>query len=382
MRCICVRTKVWLIFAFGISCFLGGSPLLQAESKSWHWTIPTLSTEQQGAKVEVRWTRPVRRSSAPDKSELAHYWVHFGPVSRGNVHEPSAFQYKSAFKVTADQEAVVLDGFPPGQPYYVAVTAVDADGRESPFSSEGSLTVASPLIAKFSFKPRAGEAPLTVMFSDVSEGGHTSRTWAFGDRRTSSAANPRHTFQKPGTYRVRLSIKGLQGADETEQMIIVSPRKRSTKQSTKGTPKPSTVARQPARLKTDNRSRPKAKLKAVQGAEVKKPVQMAAKPNGQPGAGASSPSTTAPARQSESEAPEQQVLLPPARSQVARLDPSVGATSRLAGASQGKRRGAYNFRIRPEDYGYTYVGAGDHRAVQKVGLDGDWLRIKQVACFT
>ena len=59
--------------------------------------------------------------------------------------------------------------------------------------------------AKFRADPPGGQAPLTIQFTDMSKGGPTMWAWDFGDGTTSMVANPVHTYDKPGMYRVKLT---------------------------------------------------------------------------------------------------------------------------------------------------------------------------------
>ncbi len=347
MRCVLIEVRLRLAETLILSncrylvlswfaCALCFAPTLWAEPGEWDWTIPTLSTALQGSKIEVRWTQPVRRAKASDAAQLTAYRVHFGPVSRGDEQEPSAFQYNSSFKIPADQTSVILDGFPPGKPYFVAVTALDTAGRESPYSSEHRLTIGSQLTAKFSARPQSGEAPLTVAFADQSKGGQTSRTWHFGDRRTSSAGRPRHTYHKPGTYRVRLEIAGPTGSDEAVRTITVSASKRSVKRSTAAGQKPP--------RKTAKRVRRKPQTTSATALNSS---------SGEPGKAASRPETGRMAKErAELSSPVRPAAMP------------------LPGG--GDHRGPYGFDFKLEDYGFTYAGAGDYRVVREAALAGDW----------
>ncbi len=73
-------------------------------------------------------------------------------------------------------------------------------------------TVAAPT-ADFSGSPRSGTAPLTVEFTDESEGEIDSWEWDFGDDATSTARNPSHTYTDVGSYDVSLTVTGPGGAD-------------------------------------------------------------------------------------------------------------------------------------------------------------------------
>jgi PKD repeat protein len=67
--------------------------------------------------------------------------------------------------------------------------------------------------AGFTGAPLTGTAPLTVSFTDLSTGTITSWAWDFGDGGTSTQRNPVHTYQKQGTYKVRLTVSGPAGSN-------------------------------------------------------------------------------------------------------------------------------------------------------------------------
>jgi DNA-binding beta-propeller fold protein YncE len=70
-----------------------------------------------------------------------------------------------------------------------------------------------PLEADFNASPIYGIAPLAVSFGNLSRGDYTSGSWDFGDGQTSTGLNPEHTFQKPGSFTVTLTIYGSEGSD-------------------------------------------------------------------------------------------------------------------------------------------------------------------------
>ncbi|MFQ5639341.1 MAG: PKD domain-containing protein, partial [bacterium] len=84
------------------------------------------------------------------------------------------------------------------------------------------VTTTSALKAEFTGTPTSGIAPLTVSFADQSTGNISSRAWEFGDGETSTAINPSHTYQNPGTYTVKLTVSGSGGSDtETKTNYII-----------------------------------------------------------------------------------------------------------------------------------------------------------------
>ncbi|MGH3115867.1 MAG: PKD domain-containing protein [Gaiellales bacterium] len=72
-----------------------------------------------------------------------------------------------------------------------------------------------PLTAAFSGTPTSGGAPLTVSFTDLSQGEPTSWNWSFGDGTTSMLENPAHTYMTAGTYTVSLTVTDAAGTIRT-----------------------------------------------------------------------------------------------------------------------------------------------------------------------
>jgi len=68
-------------------------------------------------------------------------------------------------------------------------------------------------IADFLAEPRRGPAPLTVKFTNASQGEFTEVRWDFGDGTTSQEPNPTHTYRSAGAYTVKLTVSGPGGAD-------------------------------------------------------------------------------------------------------------------------------------------------------------------------
>ncbi|MDD1730315.1 MAG: PKD domain-containing protein [Methanospirillum sp.] len=79
------------------------------------------------------------------------------------------------------------------------------------------------LNASFEVSPESGYAPLTVHFSDLSEGSPDSWKWNFGDGGESILSNPNHTYVKPGHYSVSLEIKksGYTGVTHQKDVVTV-----------------------------------------------------------------------------------------------------------------------------------------------------------------
>jgi PKD repeat protein len=69
------------------------------------------------------------------------------------------------------------------------------------------------LLANFSANRTTGTFPLTVKFTDTSEGTFSNFFWDFGDGNSSTIQNPSHTYTTPNSYSVSLSVSGNGGTD-------------------------------------------------------------------------------------------------------------------------------------------------------------------------
>jgi uncharacterized membrane protein len=73
---------------------------------------------------------------------------------------------------------------------------------------------AAPITADFTGSPTTGAAPLTVQFTDESDGDPTSWAWDFGDSGTSTDQHPEHEYTAPGSYDVELEATNAGGSDD------------------------------------------------------------------------------------------------------------------------------------------------------------------------
>lgn len=89
--------------------------------------------------------------------------------------------------------------------YEVTLTVFNSCGSDV---TTQFVEVLPPLDAAFTSDVTSGCAPLTVQFSDVSEGDVETRNWNFqgGFPATSTDANPVVTYSTPGTYSVTLTV--------------------------------------------------------------------------------------------------------------------------------------------------------------------------------
>ena len=87
----------------------------------------------------------------------------------------------------------------------------DSETKPSFINVESS---SEPFLANFEASPLTGLAPFNVSFTNTSLGMIDSYLWDFGDGQTSSDFQPKHTYQTPGIYTVRLVVKGPNNKNE------------------------------------------------------------------------------------------------------------------------------------------------------------------------
>lgn len=65
-------------------------------------------------------------------------------------------------------------------------------------------------------------APLTISFTNTSQGDNLSYLWNFGDGGTTTTSNPTHTFQA-GTWEVTLTVTNDNGTDVSSAVVVATP---------------------------------------------------------------------------------------------------------------------------------------------------------------
>ena len=75
------------------------------------------------------------------------------------------------------------------------------------------ITVLNLPLADFIADKTRGGAPMSVWFTDKSQGAPTSWQWDFGDGTTATEQNPTHQYNSLGTYTVKLTASNTNGQD-------------------------------------------------------------------------------------------------------------------------------------------------------------------------
>ena len=79
-----------------------------------------------------------------------------------------------------------------------------------------------PPTANFTWTPSDPLARTDVQFTDLSTdtGGIVSWSWDFGDNASSPSQNPKHKYERGGTYQVRLTVTDSDGSSNSLQKTI------------------------------------------------------------------------------------------------------------------------------------------------------------------
>jgi PKD repeat protein len=133
--------------------------------------------------------------------------------------------------------------YPVAGDYTVSLTAASTTGGSNTAIRARYITVNNAPSASFYVSVTSGTAPFIVQFTDTSTNSPTSWSWNFGDNRMSDEQNPTHSYTKPGTYSVSLTVRNPAGIDQSIQsdyiMVSTTPVARGTQTTARLTPVPS-----------------------------------------------------------------------------------------------------------------------------------------------
>jgi PKD repeat protein len=158
--------------------------------------------------------------SASPRSGTAPLDVRFSDASTGNITS-RLWSFGDGQSSTATnpvhtyQSAGIFD---------VSLTVSGPNGSDFK-TRAGYITANEPsptTVAAFSADKTSGEAPLTVEFTDESQGDIASWHWTFGDGASSTQQNPAHTYLQAGSYTVSLTVDGPNGPDTTTATDYIS----------------------------------------------------------------------------------------------------------------------------------------------------------------
>ncbi len=169
------------------------------------------------ATVSPAASAPVASFNATPTSGEAPLIVTFKDTSSGNI---TSRVWDFGDGSTSTAQTAIYTYQTPGT-YKVSLKVTGPRGTDTETKTDHIVVTSSAPVADFSASSTKGTAPLAVSFSDASRGDVTTWSWKFGDGRTSTARNPKHTYKSAGTYNVTLTVTGSGGTDsETKSGYI------------------------------------------------------------------------------------------------------------------------------------------------------------------
>ena len=167
--------------------------------------------------IEVR-SVPVASFTANRTSGTSPLSVKFTDTSSGS---PTSWSWKFGDSGSSMQQNPVYV-FENTGTYSVQLIVSNGDGTSTE-TKHGYIVVGDIMRADFDFTTSNPEntAPLTVAFMDRSSGRPDTYTWKFGDGYMGTGRNPIHTYTRPGTYDITLTIRGPSGTDSITKTIEV-----------------------------------------------------------------------------------------------------------------------------------------------------------------
>jgi PKD repeat protein len=160
---------------------------------------------------------PIVSPSAPPVAEftfqVSGLTVLFADASTGN---PTGWQWDFGDGEGVSGRKTTQHVYPQAGTYTVSLTVTTGNGASSNVRKFVTVQAGLPLQAVFAYEANG----LTVLFADLSTGEPTSWIWDFGDGGASTDRNPSHTYAKPGTYTVRLTIANEFGITATASKFV------------------------------------------------------------------------------------------------------------------------------------------------------------------
>lgn len=109
--------------------------------------------------------------------------------------------------------------------YTVKLTATNDFGKSTEIKKD-YISIGLGPKADFAGTPTSGNVPMSVTFTDKSQGQVTTWQWDFGDGKSSSEKNPVHTYWTAGVFNVILTVSneyGSSDATKNSYITVVGP---------------------------------------------------------------------------------------------------------------------------------------------------------------
>ena len=137
--------------------------------------------------------------------------------------DPDSLVWNFGDGTTATGSQVTHTFAAPGQ-FEVSLTAANEAGVNVTSAIITVVEAVRPPEAIIGTFPGVVEVGQVVSLDSESTNSPTALSWGFDDGNSALGTSVRHSWDEPGTYRIRLSVSNSAGADETFADIVVEPR--------------------------------------------------------------------------------------------------------------------------------------------------------------
>ncbi len=185
--------------------------VLTATNEAGSSTSGVTVTVLAGVEAPIAAIAPVPQTVVTGQS------IRFESVS---LNEPTRFRWNFG-DGTGTNGSVVRHSYDEPGEYRVVLRVENSEGNDRAIVD---ITVEDRVIApvaRFSQSATQVLVGETVTFTDTSLNNPTRLAWNFDDGNQSDSANPRHSWDAPGTYRVSLRARNEAGADAAAVLITV-----------------------------------------------------------------------------------------------------------------------------------------------------------------
>lgn len=193
----------------------GGATHVQFYPGKEQGTANILAQVGTGAgKLNLPIVGPAAPPEADFNFEISGLSVLFEDVSTGN---PVAWDWDFGDGDAVSGRRSPAHTYAAAGTYTVSLTVRAESGVQS--TKRKFVTLEStgvPLMAAFGYEANG----MTVLFTDISTGEPVSWIWDFGDGGASTERSPSHTYSKPGSYTVRLTVQNIYGQSATASKFV------------------------------------------------------------------------------------------------------------------------------------------------------------------
>ncbi|MBN1875463.1 MAG: PKD domain-containing protein [Anaerolineae bacterium] len=180
-------------------------------SQGWH-TITLMATDSYSnyaaSSIEVLVVAPAEANfEATPRWGFSPLTVVFSDTSSGDyAHRLWHFGDGITSTLADPRHTYVSDGA------YTVTLTISGTGGINTLTRTNHIAVQQAVQADFTARPREGNAPITVTFTDASSGSVVAWQWAFGDDELSTLQHPTHTYTRTGVYTVGLTAWAMEGS--------------------------------------------------------------------------------------------------------------------------------------------------------------------------